>query len=88
MQPFRGTPAVSLLHCLLHSAAVLTSQTLLQAYYLATPFAIERAPTRLLPEWNLPGGEVTVSALEEYPVRGLVFETTGAPESMGHLLGR
>ena len=52
-----------------------------QAYYLAAPFAIERAPTAPL---ALPGqegckakrcpGRVRVERLLEYPVRTLVFE--------------
>ncbi|ESW18502.1 hypothetical protein PHAVU_006G046700 [Phaseolus vulgaris] len=42
-----------------------------QAYYLAMPFPIEKAPTRKIT--TLSGG-VKVSKLLHYPVRGLVFE--------------
>ncbi|XP_015899388.3 GDP-L-galactose phosphorylase 1 [Ziziphus jujuba] len=42
-----------------------------QAYYLAVPFPIEKAPTKKI--IKLDGG-VKVSELLNYPVRGLVFE--------------
>ncbi|XP_022976659.1 GDP-L-galactose phosphorylase 1-like [Cucurbita maxima] len=42
-----------------------------QAYYLAVPFPIEKAPTKKTISLN---DEVIVSELLKYPVRGLVFE--------------
>ncbi|KAF8410768.1 hypothetical protein HHK36_003305 [Tetracentron sinense] len=42
-----------------------------QAYYLAVPFPIEKAPTRKLTTFD---GGVKISELLNYPVRGLVFE--------------
>ncbi|KAG7024934.1 GDP-L-galactose phosphorylase 1 [Cucurbita argyrosperma subsp. argyrosperma] len=42
-----------------------------QAYYLAVPFPIEKAPTKKTISLN---DEVIVSKLLKYPVRGLVFE--------------
>lgn len=42
-----------------------------QAYYLAVPFPIEKAPTKKI---NTLDGEVNISELVNYPVRGLVFE--------------
>jgi GDP-L-galactose phosphorylase len=42
-----------------------------QAYYLAVPFPIEKAPTK---EITTSDGGVKISELVNYPVRGLVFE--------------
>ncbi|CAK9165500.1 unnamed protein product [Ilex paraguariensis] len=42
-----------------------------QAYYLAVPFPIEKAPTRKFTTLN---GRVKISEIQNYPVRGLVFE--------------
>ncbi|KAB2096073.1 hypothetical protein ERO13_A01G083300v2 [Gossypium hirsutum] len=42
-----------------------------QAYYLAVPFPIEKAPTKKITTLN---DEVIISELLNYPVRGLVFE--------------
>lgn len=42
-----------------------------QAYYLAVPFPIEKAPTKKITTLN---GGVIISELLKYPVRGLVFE--------------
>ncbi|GMH05760.1 hypothetical protein Nepgr_007600 [Nepenthes gracilis] len=42
-----------------------------QAYYLAVPFPIEKAPTRKIT--NMDAG-VKISELLNYPVRGLIFE--------------
>ncbi|XVF77379.1 hypothetical protein PTKIN_Ptkin14bG0038300 [Pterospermum kingtungense] len=42
-----------------------------QAYYLALPFPIEKAPTKKITTLN---DGVIISELLEYPVRGLVFE--------------
>jgi GDP-L-galactose phosphorylase len=47
----------------------------LQAYYLAAPFPVEKAPTRRIMTMKSPQDEgVIVSQLLNYPVRGLVFE--------------
>ena len=47
-----------------------------QGYYLQAPFAVERAPTAPVPGYT--GSrrfkDVRMYQLEEYPVRGLVFE--------------
>ncbi|CAA7400372.1 unnamed protein product [Spirodela intermedia] len=43
-----------------------------QAYFLAVPFPVEKAPTRRIPLSSKSG--VKVSSLMNYPVRGLVFE--------------
>eukprot|EP00258_Populus_trichocarpa_P019026 XP_006383317.2 GDP-L-galactose phosphorylase 1 [Populus trichocarpa] len=46
-----------------------------QAYYLAAPFPVEKAPTRRIMTMKSPQDEgVIVSQLLNYPVRGLVFE--------------
>ncbi|KAI3717910.1 hypothetical protein L1987_69824 [Smallanthus sonchifolius] len=42
-----------------------------QAYYLAVPFPIEKAPTRKITDFS---GRVVISEILKYPVRGLVFE--------------
>ncbi|XP_057765598.1 GDP-L-galactose phosphorylase 2-like [Salvia miltiorrhiza] len=42
-----------------------------QAYYLATPFPIERAPSKKI---TTTSGGVKISHILNYPVRGLVFE--------------
>nr|CAD1842082.1 unnamed protein product [Ananas comosus var. bracteatus] len=46
-----------------------------QAYYLAVPFPVEKAPTQKIPlvEGESKSG-VKVSKLLNYPVRGLVYE--------------
>jgi len=44
---------------------------ILQAYYLALPFPIEKAPTKRIASVN---GGVKISELLKYPVRGFVFE--------------
>lgn len=44
-----------------------------QAYYLAAPFPIERAPTKRICYGRKKGG-VKLSELSQFPVRGLVFE--------------
>lgn len=44
-----------------------------QAYYLALPFPVEKAPTKRVPLKSEKGG-VKISKLCNYPVRGLVFE--------------
>lgn len=46
-----------------------------QAYYLAAPFPVEKAPTRRIMTMKSPQDKgVIVSQLLNYPVRGLVFE--------------
>nr|XP_043640095.1 GDP-L-galactose phosphorylase 1-like [Erigeron canadensis] len=42
-----------------------------QAYYLAVPFPIEKAPTKKITDYS---GGVIISEILKYPVRGLVFE--------------
>lgn len=52
-----------------------------QAYYLAAPFPIERAPTVRIPYGRKKGG-VKVYELTEFPVRGLVFEICNSMEDL------
>ena len=49
------------------------NRTLWQAYYLALPFPVEKAPTKRVP-WQYEKGGVKIFELCNYPVRGLVFE--------------
>eukprot|EP01018_Ginkgo_biloba_P026614 Gb_19041 [translate_table: standard] len=44
-----------------------------QAYYMALPFPVERAPTKRVP-WKSEKTGVKIFELCDYPVRGLVFE--------------
>ncbi|PSR85311.1 GDP-L-galactose phosphorylase [Actinidia chinensis var. chinensis] len=52
-----------------------------QAYYLAVPFPIEKAPTRKITTLN---GGVKISELLNYPVRGLVFEGGNTLEDLSN----
>ncbi|XP_057461727.1 GDP-L-galactose phosphorylase 2-like [Actinidia eriantha] len=52
-----------------------------QAYYLAVPFPIEKAPTRKITTLN---GGVKISELLNYPVRGLVFEGGNSLEDLSN----
>lgn len=52
-----------------------------QAYYLAVPFPIEKAPTNKIT--TLAGG-VKISELLNYPVRGLVFEGGNALQDLSN----
>ncbi|XP_062169193.1 GDP-L-galactose phosphorylase 1-like [Alnus glutinosa] len=52
-----------------------------QAYYLAVPFPIEKAPTKKMT--TLDGG-VKISKLLNYPVRGLVFEGGNTIEDLSN----
>ncbi|ESW14301.1 hypothetical protein PHAVU_008G269600 [Phaseolus vulgaris] len=54
-----------------------------QAYYLALPFPIEKAPTKKIA--NLNGG-VKISELLKYPVRGLVFEGGDTVEDLSNVV--
>lgn len=46
-----------------------------QDYYLGVPFSIEKAPTRNINDVNNNGnGEVVISEILNYPVRGVVHE--------------
>ncbi|KAK7300050.1 hypothetical protein RJT34_10882 [Clitoria ternatea] len=54
-----------------------------QAYYLAVPFPIEKAPTKKIA--NLNGG-VKMSELLKYPVRGLVFEDGDTLEDLSNVV--
>ncbi|CAL5363641.1 unnamed protein product [Camellia sinensis] len=51
------------------------------AYYLAVPFPIEKAPIREITTLN---GEVKISELLNYPVRGLVFEGGNTLEDLSN----
>ncbi|KAG0598711.1 hypothetical protein M758_12G095300 [Ceratodon purpureus] len=52
-----------------------------QAYYLAAPFPIERAPTTRVAYGRKKGG-VKVYELTKFPVRGLVFEICNSMEDL------
>jgi hypothetical protein len=57
-----------------------------QAYYLAAPFAVERAPTVALRGLKRRRG-VHIAALSHYPVRGLVFEAGDALADLAAVVG-
>ena len=59
----------------------------LQAYYLAAPFAVERAPTKALDTNYKRRKDVEVALLTEYPVKGLVFEAGESLHAMANLVG-
>ncbi|KAL4554084.1 hypothetical protein LXL04_037292 [Taraxacum kok-saghyz] len=52
-----------------------------QAYYLAVPFPIEKAPTRKTTDLN---GGVVISEILNYPVRGLVYESGNGIEDLSN----
>ncbi|CAL5330375.1 unnamed protein product [Camellia sinensis] len=54
-----------------------------QAYYLAVPFPIEKAPIREITTLN---GGVKISELLNYPVRGLVFEGGNTLEDLSNVV--
>lgn len=54
---------------------------LLQAYYLAVPFPIEKAATKKITDFN---GGVEISEILNYPVRGLVFECGNSLEDLSN----
>lgn len=58
-----------------------------QAYYLAATFAVERAPTAPVPAWKR-RRDVSIATIEEYPVKGLVFEAGAALPEMAELIGK
>ncbi|KAK9810352.1 hypothetical protein WJX72_009291 [[Myrmecia] bisecta] len=59
-----------------------------QAYYLSAPFAVERAPTaEVMMGLKRRRGEVRISQLAEYPVRGLVFEAGSSLAEMADVVG-
>jgi len=57
-----------------------------QAYYLALPFPVEKAPTKRAP-WKSEKGGVKISELCNYPVRGLVFEGGNTLENLSNAVG-
>ena len=54
-----------------------------QAYYLAAPFPIEKAPTKKIAKSN---AGVKISELLKYPVRGLVFEGGDTLEDLANIV--
>ncbi|XP_057724395.1 GDP-L-galactose phosphorylase 1-like [Arachis stenosperma] len=54
-----------------------------QAYYLAAPFPIEKAPTKTIAKSN---AGVKISELLKYPVRGLVFEGGDTLEDLANIV--
>lgn len=58
----------------------------LQAYYLAAPFAVERAPTKALLGYPR-RKDVEVALLSDYPVKGLVFEAGESLNATARLVG-
>ncbi|KAG9447635.1 hypothetical protein H6P81_013763 [Aristolochia fimbriata] len=58
-----------------------------QAYYLAVPFPVEKAPTRIITTvMGKSGAAVKISQLLKYPVRGLVFENGDSLEDLGDVV--
>ncbi|KAL8469894.1 hypothetical protein ACS0TY_032673 [Phlomoides rotata] len=53
-----------------------------QAYYLATPFPIEKAPSKKI---TTTSGGVKISYILNYPVRGLVFEGGNSLEDLSNV---
>lgn len=58
-----------------------------QAYYLAAPFPIERAPTVRIPYGRKKGG-VKLHELSKFPVRGLVFEMCSSMEDLSQAVAK
>lgn len=58
----------------------------MQAYYLAAPFAVERAPTKALLGYKR-RKDVEVALLCDYPVKGLVFEAGESLTATASLVG-
>ncbi|KAF5727945.1 hypothetical protein HS088_TW21G00085 [Tripterygium wilfordii] len=54
-----------------------------QAYYMAMPFPVEKAPTKKI---TTSDGGVKVSELLKYPVRGLVFEGGNTLEDLSNIV--
>lgn len=54
-----------------------------QAYYLATPFPIEKAPSKKI---TTTSGGVKISYILNYPVRGLVFEGGNSLEDLSNVV--
>jgi GDP-L-galactose phosphorylase len=57
-----------------------------QAYYLALPFPVEKAPTKRVP-WKSEKAGVKIFELHNYPVRGLVFEGGNTLEDLSNAVG-
>jgi len=57
-----------------------------QAYYLALPFPVEKAPTKRVP-WKSEKSGVKILELCNYPVRGLVFEGGNTLEDLCNAVG-
>ncbi|CAH9122368.1 unnamed protein product [Cuscuta epithymum] len=55
-----------------------------QAYYLAVPFPIEKAPSRIVT--TAAGGGVSVSEILNYPVRGLVFDGVSTLDELANVV--
>ncbi|KAL3644099.1 Phosphate metabolism transcription protein [Castilleja foliolosa] len=55
-----------------------------QAYYLAAPFPIERAPSKKIATMRV--GGVKISDILKYPVRGLVFEGGNTLEDLSNVV--
>lgn len=61
-----------------------------QAYYLASPMPLERAMTSLITRRSGRKGSkspISIHKLENYPVKGLVFEAGDSLEDMANLIG-
>lgn len=56
---------------------------LIQAYYLAVQFPIEKAPTQKI---SVTGARVKISEMLNYPVRGLVFEGGNTLEDLANVV--
>ncbi|MCO5608046.1 hypothetical protein L7F22_062250 [Adiantum nelumboides] len=58
-----------------------------QAYYLAVPFPVERASSKLLVSRKMNNG-VKISELTNYPVRGLVFDSADTLQELASSVGK
>ncbi|VFQ72444.1 unnamed protein product [Cuscuta campestris] len=56
-----------------------------QAYYLAVPFPIEKAPTRIVTT-AAAAGNVKIFEILNYPVRGLVFDGASSLDEMANVV--
>ncbi|KAI5061064.1 hypothetical protein GOP47_0023569 [Adiantum capillus-veneris] len=58
-----------------------------QAYYLAVPFPVERAPSETLVSRKMNNG-VKISELMKFPVRGIVFESADRLDELASSVGK
>lgn len=80
---------VGLVYLYSKSSLTASHSALVQAYYLATSFPVEKAPTQIIAvQKGLYPRGVYVSKLLNYPVRGLVFEGGNSLRDLSHVVAR